>query len=47
MIPPKQVPYRAVIQAGGNVTANFTSNISNTNTTANAAALATLSPRRR
>ena len=28
--------YRAVIQAGGNVTANFTSNISNTNTTANA-----------
>ncbi|MCK6677935.1 hemagglutinin repeat-containing protein [Enterobacter asburiae] len=27
---------RAVIQAGGNVTANFTSNISNTNTTANA-----------
>lgn len=29
-------PFRAVIQAGGNVTANFTSNISNTNTTANA-----------
>ncbi|MGO3908936.1 hemagglutinin repeat-containing protein [Huaxiibacter chinensis] len=28
--------YRAVIQAGGNVTANFTSNISNTNTTSNA-----------
>jgi len=28
--------YRAVIQAGGNVTANFTNNISNTNTTANA-----------
>ncbi|QEM92213.1 filamentous hemagglutinin N-terminal domain-containing protein [Kosakonia radicincitans] len=28
--------YRAVIQAGGNVSANFTSNISNTNTTANA-----------
>ena len=28
--------YRAVIQAGGNVNANFTSNISNTNTTANA-----------
>lgn len=28
--------YRSVIQAGGNVTANFTSNISNTNTTANA-----------
>ncbi|WP_408639950.1 hemagglutinin repeat-containing protein [Enterobacter asburiae] len=28
--------YRAVIQAGGNVTANFTSNISNTSTTANA-----------
>ncbi|HGH4678863.1 TPA: hemagglutinin repeat-containing protein [Enterobacter bugandensis] len=28
--------FRAVIQAGGNVTANFTSNISNTNTTANA-----------
>lgn len=28
--------YRAVIQAGGNVIANFTSNISNTNTTANA-----------
>ncbi|MEA9395894.1 hemagglutinin repeat-containing protein [Lelliottia amnigena] len=28
--------YRAVIQAGGNVTANFSSNISNTNTTANA-----------
>ncbi|EKS7402203.1 hemagglutinin repeat-containing protein, partial [Enterobacter roggenkampii] len=28
--------YRAVIQAGGNVTATFTSNISNTNTTANA-----------
>ncbi|WP_414455846.1 contact-dependent inhibition toxin CdiA [Enterobacter quasiroggenkampii] len=28
--------YRAVIQASGNVTANFTSNISNTNTTANA-----------
>ncbi|HFQ5669532.1 TPA: hemagglutinin repeat-containing protein [Enterobacter roggenkampii] len=28
--------YRAVIEAGGNVTANFTSNISNTNTTANA-----------
>ncbi|WP_320736359.1 contact-dependent inhibition toxin CdiA [Enterobacter roggenkampii] len=28
--------YRAVIQAGGNVTANFTSNISNTHTTANA-----------
>lgn len=28
--------YRAVIQAGGNVTANFTSNISNTNTTENA-----------
>ncbi|RAY85181.1 Contact-dependent inhibition of growth factor CdiA [Enterobacter cloacae] len=27
---------RAVIQAGGNVTANFTSNISNTSTTANA-----------
>ncbi|WP_262821283.1 contact-dependent inhibition toxin CdiA [Enterobacter quasiroggenkampii] len=27
---------RAVIQAGGNVTANFASNISNTNTTANA-----------
>ena len=27
---------RAVIQAGGNVTANFSSNISNTNTTANA-----------
>jgi len=27
--------YRAVIQAGGNVNANFTSNISNTNTTAN------------
>lgn len=27
--------YRAVIQAGGNVSANFTSNISNTNTTAN------------
>lgn len=26
--------YRAVIQAGGNVSANFTSNISNTNTTA-------------
>ncbi|MDK9944182.1 hemagglutinin repeat-containing protein [Enterobacter roggenkampii] len=29
-------PFRAVIQAGGNVTANFTSNISNTNTTTNA-----------
>ncbi len=28
--------YRAVIQAGGNVTANFANNISNTNTTANA-----------
>lgn len=28
--------FRAVIQAGGNVTANFTSNISNTSTTANA-----------
>ncbi|UUR72569.1 contact-dependent inhibition toxin CdiA [Enterobacter asburiae] len=28
--------YRAVIQAGGNVTANFTSNISNTSTTSNA-----------
>lgn len=28
--------YRSVIQAGGNVSANFTSNISNTNTTANA-----------
>ena len=28
--------YRSVIQAGGNVTANFTSNISNTSTTANA-----------
>ncbi|WP_423065017.1 hemagglutinin repeat-containing protein [Enterobacter bugandensis] len=28
--------FRAVIQAGGNVTANFSSNISNTNTTANA-----------
>lgn len=28
--------YRAVIQAGGNVTADFTSNISNTSTTANA-----------
>lgn len=28
--------YRAVIQAGGNVTANFSNNISNTNTTANA-----------
>ncbi|EOG5375801.1 hemagglutinin repeat-containing protein [Cronobacter turicensis] len=28
--------YRAVIQAGGNVTANFTDNISNTSTTANA-----------
>jgi len=28
--------YRAVIQAGGNVSANFSSNISNTNTTANA-----------
>lgn len=28
--------FRAVIQAGGNVTANFASNISNTNTTANA-----------
>lgn len=28
--------YRSVIQAGGNVTANFSSNISNTNTTANA-----------
>ncbi|MGU3414954.1 hemagglutinin repeat-containing protein [Enterobacteriaceae bacterium C34A] len=28
--------YRAVIQAGGNVTANFTSDISNSNTTANA-----------
>lgn len=28
--------FRSVIQAGGNVTANFTSNISNTNTTANA-----------
>jgi filamentous hemagglutinin len=27
---------RAVIQAGGNVTANFTNNISNTNTTSNA-----------
>ncbi|WP_370607000.1 hemagglutinin repeat-containing protein [Pantoea ananatis] len=28
--------YRAVIQAGGNISANFSSNISNTNTTANA-----------
>ncbi|MGC0885786.1 hemagglutinin repeat-containing protein [Pantoea agglomerans] len=28
--------YRAVIQAGGNVSANFSGNISNTNTTANA-----------
>ncbi|WP_210453471.1 hemagglutinin repeat-containing protein [Pantoea ananatis] len=28
--------YRSVIQAGGNVNANFSSNISNTNTTANA-----------
>uniref|UniRef100_UPI00390821B3 hemagglutinin repeat-containing protein n=1 Tax=Lelliottia wanjuensis TaxID=3050585 RepID=UPI00390821B3 len=28
--------YRSVIQAGGNVNANFTDNISNTNTTANA-----------
>ncbi|WP_231564394.1 hemagglutinin repeat-containing protein [Enterobacter sp. Bisph1] len=28
--------YRSVIQAGGNVSANFSSNISNTNTTANA-----------
>jgi filamentous hemagglutinin len=30
------VTYRAVIQAGGTVTANFTDNISNTSTTANA-----------
>ncbi|MCM7590321.1 hemagglutinin repeat-containing protein [Enterobacter chuandaensis] len=34
--------YRAVIQAGGNVTANFTSNISNTNTTANAGGVSTV-----
>ncbi|WP_320727237.1 hemagglutinin repeat-containing protein [Enterobacter sp. 118C5] len=33
---------RAVIQAGGNVTANFTSNISNTNTTANAGGVSTV-----
>ncbi|WP_246871824.1 hemagglutinin repeat-containing protein [Pantoea ananatis] len=30
------VPLRSVIQAGGNVNANFSSNISNTNTTSNA-----------
>ncbi|MCX5575264.1 hemagglutinin repeat-containing protein [Enterobacter sp. E-TC7] len=34
--------YRAVIQAGGNVTANFTSNISNTNTTASAGGVSTV-----
>ncbi|MGX9375904.1 hemagglutinin repeat-containing protein [Pantoea ananatis] len=32
----KGIDYRAVIQAGGNVNANFSSNISNTNTTSNA-----------
>ncbi|WP_408639680.1 beta strand repeat-containing protein, partial [Dryocola boscaweniae] len=33
--------YRAVIQAGGNVVANFTNNISNTTTTANAGGVST------
>ncbi|WP_324020369.1 hemagglutinin repeat-containing protein [Pantoea sp. JZ29] len=32
----KGIDYRAVIQAGGNVSVNFSSNISNTNTTSNA-----------